>query len=134
MVDSQGGEGAGNGLLDMFRNACDNEKWWKFVKIFKSTKLIWLWWIWHLSKCAENSMEDMNTVVGVERFKTHLHPQGLQRNQVQAKEIFQNISQSTCWNWIKKGKRYVKKTQRLLVTKSKVCGTTLICMDMYSTL
>ena len=25
-------------------------------------------------------MEDMNTVVRVERFKTHLHPQGLQRN------------------------------------------------------
>ena len=39
-------------------------------------------------------MEDMNTVVRVERFKTHLHPQGLQRNQVQAKESFQNISQS----------------------------------------
>ena len=32
-------------------------------------------------------MENMNTDVRVERFKTHLHPQGLQRNQVQSHAI-----------------------------------------------
>ena len=37
-------------------------------------------------------MENLNTDVRVERVRTHLHPQGLRHNQVQAKEIFQNIS------------------------------------------
>ena len=37
-------------------------------------------------------MENLNTDVRVERVRTHLHPQGLQHIQVQAKEIFQNIS------------------------------------------
>ena len=32
-------------------------------------------------------MENMNTDVRVERFKTHLHPQALQRNQVQSHAI-----------------------------------------------